>query len=356
MTATNQTQWLQRLQSFLNGLLEPIIHDQAERNRYLNSDAMIIWASAFTHETVSPSDNYEDLEFLGDAMLKAVFPKYLMNRLPYLHKGEYTELNVAYMSKMMQAQLSRNMGLGEYIRVTGIEKAILNLEADVFESFFGALDTISDSLFFGLGFANCYNMIIHLFKDIDIDESKGRGSAKTQVIQIFVRFDLPKPQEIVDDSDRHNIKFSVRLPEENLNFLRNYGVEITSPIIGHGEASTKTEAQYKAYTDALETLARYGITTRWAEEAKQIRDFSDPAVAPYVEAAEIRLKQNGFERMYFFIPRKTVTPKGAIVQLIGVRANRKDEVLSSEYALVSDRENSYRNAKALVVRNYASGQ
>ncbi len=104
-------QWLHRLQLFIDRLLEPIIKDRKARNRYLDEKAMAIWMIAFTHETVSMTDNYEELEFLGDAILKAVFPKYLMQRFPNLKKGDYTELNTAYMSKMMQARLSRELGL-----------------------------------------------------------------------------------------------------------------------------------------------------------------------------------------------------------------------------------------------------
>jgi dsRNA-specific ribonuclease len=417
MATSDQLQWLQRLQSFLNVFLQPIIKDQIERNQYIDALNMAIWARAFTHETMSPSDNYEDLEFLGDAMLKAVFPKYLMKRFPYLHKGEYTELNVAYMSGIPQAKLARSLGLGEYVRFKGIDRVNLNLEGDVFESFFGALDTISDMLVPGLGFANCYNMIVHLFRNIDIDETKGRGSAKTQVLQMFVRFDLPKPQEqtpgsevlitatpslmhelmkvgitdsaighsnAVKDKDaeleayrqvinllansgliivekekitghaRRMVDFTVSLRKEHLDFLRSYGVDIKNPIIGYTEAPTKKEAEFEAYNQALNKLAENGITTEWAEEAKQVRDFSDPSVVPYVVAASDRLRKSNFQSMYFFIPRKTVTPKGAIVQLVGVRENGHHEVLSYTYA--TDRDNSYRTAKAEVVRQYALGK
>ena len=415
MSTTEENQWLQKLQSFLNGILTPVIKDKAKRYRYLDRSAMKVWATAFTHETVSPSDNYEDLEYAGDAVLKWAFPKYLKRRFPYLHKGEFTELNVAYMSKIMQAQLARDMGLGEHIRVKGIDRAILNLETDVFESFFGALEEISDSILNGSGAAQCYNMILHLFQNIEIDETKGRGSAKTQVIQMFVRFDLPKPQEQSpgvevtittsqelkellqwpDETDvighaiagkekdaqyeayrqvisklseenwinvederisgqgRHGVPFTVSLRKEHINFLRSYGVDISNPVIGQATAPTKKEAEFEAYTQAFNTLAEYGVTTEWAEKAKQIRDFSDPVVAPYVTAATQRLNKEGFRSMYFFIPRKTVTPKGAIVQLVGVRGDGTHGVLSYTYA--TDRENSYRNAKTLIVQQYAEG-
>lgn len=428
MADTNQLQWLQRLQSFLNKLLQPIIKDQSERNKYLmgsltkdqtlrgyTKPPMAIWAQAFTHETFSPSDNYEDLEFLGDAMLKAVFPKYLMKRLPHLHKGEYTELNIHYMSKIKQAELCQKMGLGNFIRVTGIDRAILNLETDVFESFFGALDTVSDMVTPGIGFANCYNMIIEIFKDITIDESRSKGSPKTQVIQIFVRFDLPKPKErspgteviikgtprlmsilnkdvrnpvlatasSTKDSDAYydaykqlislltdmnlitvedekistqskTTEFSVILGKPHIDFLAGYGININNPVIGHAYASTKKEAEFEAYKQALETLNKLGINNEWADDEKQRRDFSDPAIAPYIDAIGKRMAKEGFVSVYFFIPRKTVTLEGSIVQLVGVRQNGTSEVLSYTYA--TDRENGYSEGKLTVVKQYASGK
>lgn len=348
-----QGKWLQNLQSFLNKLLEPVVPDQAERMKYLDKTAMTFWKRAFTHETVS-ADHYEDLEYLGDAILKSVFPKYLMQRLPHLHKGEYTELNNAYMSKMKQAELARKMGLSEYILVTGIDKANLNLETDVFESFFGALDTISDLIMPGMGFIICYNMIIHLFKNIEIDEKLGEGSGKTQVQQMFSRFDLPKPGEQIQGEKTSNVVISIYLEPSHLEFLRSYGLNIQNATIGVGQGGTKTEAEHNAYAAALQTLENYGITSKWAKQAKTARDFADPVVAQFVPTADVRLKREGFVSMEFFIPRKTVTPRGAIVQLIGIRPNGKSELLSHTYA--TSRDNGYQAAKALVVQQYAQGK
>jgi dsRNA-specific ribonuclease len=373
MADPQELQWLQQLQSFLNTLLRHIIPDQTTRNRYLDRDAMIIWAKAFTHETFSPTANYEDLEFLGDAILKSVFPKYLMKRFPYFHKNEYTELNVAYMSKIMQATLSRKLGFSPYIRIKGLDKAILNLETDVFESFFGALDTISDNVLFGLGLANCYNMIVYIFKDIEIDEDRARGAAKTRVDQIFTRFGLPKPGQIIDNTNRFNIKVSVALPLESVKFLANYGVNIEGPtvryevieknppavrkytgiVIAAKYAATSAEADFEAYTEAVNFLADRGITTEWAEEAKREVEFSDPLIAPYVGAAEQRLHAEGYKSMQIFIPRKTNTPKGAIIQLIGVRPNGRTELLSYTYS--TDQDTRHRAAKGLIVEQYAKG-
>jgi dsRNA-specific ribonuclease len=401
----DELQWLQSLQSFLDQLLKAILPEDVDRYQFLTPEAMNIWGQAFTHETVSSTHNYEDLEYIGDAALKFAFPQYLALKFPHLHKGEYTELNVAYMSKMKNAELAQKMGFGPYIRVIGMDRAILNLEADVFESFFGALNNIANSIQFGSGFVYCYNMMAYLFEDVYIDESLGRGSAKTQVLQMFVRFDLQKPQEIVSgltvniqttgkmavrpyevigkskgsskkeaeyqaykmaintlvnrgslivqEQQAHiqnDIEFSIELLPEHIDFLKSYGVVINDPIIGTAIAKTKKEAEYLAYTQALETLKYYGITTEWAEQAKKLRDFSDPVVAQYVPAVSNKLETEGFVDMAFFIPRKTTTTKGAIVELIGIRENGERKLLT--WVQATERENSYQNAKANVLKQY----
>lgn len=411
MSKQTDVKWLQKLQLFLDGLLKSILPEDAIRYKYLEAKPMEIWSQAFTHETFSSTDNYEDLEYIGDAILKAAFPQYLKLKFPHLHKGEYTELNVAYMSKMSNAEIAQQMGLGPYIRVSGLARAILNIEADVFESFFGALNDISNLIQFGSGFAVCYNMMMYLFKDVKIDESRGRGSAKTQVLQIFVRFDLPKPEEIVTgitfrvettpnflwnankfrqitelgssqgankkDAEKEaykmaintlvneglitvyeekanleqNVEFSIKLRPEHIAFLETYDVQIEDPLIGYAIAATKKEAEFEAYNQAFKTLESYNITTDWAEKAKRYRDLSDPVIAKYVPAALKKLESEGFTPdMYFFIPRKTTTTKGAIVQLIGIRENGQKEVLSYTHTL--DSKNSYQNAKASVVEQY----
>lgn len=346
-------EWLQRLQSFLDGLLSNIFPDKNIRAQYLTPDAMTIWARAFTHETVSPSDNYEDLEYLGDIILKGTFPKYLMRRLPHLHKSHYTELNVSYMSKMYQAQLSRKLGFNPYIRVLGMDRAILNLDTDVFESFFGALDTISDNITPGSGFINCYNMIIYIFSDIQIDESLTAGAPKTQVQQIFTRFDLDKPIEEYNEINGVG-DFIVGLNKEHIDFLATYGVRLPSNIIGRGRARTKKDAESIAYKEALQTLSTLGITTDWANDAKTAKDFNIPSVAPFVRPAFERASREGYRSLYFFIPRKTATTTGAVVQLIGVRADGQEIPVS--YIYTTTRANGYADAKTQVISQYASGK
>jgi dsRNA-specific ribonuclease len=349
--SVKEEEWRQNLRSFLDGLLSRIIPDANIRAKWLTADVMKVWEDCFTHETYSPSDNYEDYEYIGDANLNAVFPRYLRVREPTLHKAEYTELYNQYMSKMIQAELSQELGLGGHVRVRGIDRVILNIDTDVFESFFGGLDVVSEMVYPGSGMNNCYNMIISIFDRKEIDKELAKGSPKTQVIQIFLRFDLPKIDAIVVENARGDNTATIELSPVHMKFLESYTVRLPSNVIGRATAPTKQEAESLAFQQSLKLLVKNGIDSSWAKEAKRNRDISHPEVAPYVPAVNKRLEQDGFIDVNFVIPRKTTTKNGAVVQLVGTRPDGKLELLAFTYG--TDRVESYSHSKAKVLRDYA---
>lgn len=366
MATTTDLQWLQRLRSFLERYFIRMglfitrdargneVIDRERLNKMIDDEAMAIWSKAFTHETLSLTDNYEDLEYLGDAVLKGIFPKYLMERFPHLHKHDYTELNVAFMSKMKQAEIARTMTLGQYVRISGETKSRLNIDADLFESFFGALDQISDLKFTKCyGFAVCYRVIEYLFSTIEIDLNTVFGPAKTHVQQILQRFELGKPEEHVYTVDR-GVQVDIVLTPEQIAFFASYNVIIDNPIIGQAIGNTKKEANTEAYNQSLITLHSKGISSEWAKDAKNYLDFSDERMIPYMPRARERLAREGFIGMKFSVPRKLVTVDSAKIQLIGERSSGKEEALAE--VTTNSRENAYRDAKFELVKQYAEGR
>lgn len=416
--------WVIRLKEMISKILLNII-DKEDLEYYFDENAMKIWILAFTNETYSPSDNNEDLEYLGDIVLKSVFPKWLMKKFPKLHKNDYTELNTRYMSKIKQGELGYEMGFSKLdgkpphlIRTKGVDIMTINLVADAFEAFFGALDTISDNIREGLGYINCYDMIHYLFKDKKITDAGSH--AKTQIQQLFTRFELPKPIEISDEGKEIQIKlsakmilyfkqnkiktpeflsysnekkdaykqaifslqklgliivneitqtnknkekqmFDVKLTNNHINFLKNYGIELNNSIIGHGEAPTKKDAEFKAYFNALDFLSKIrvelapeGITTSWAEKNKLLLDISNPIVEKYLIPVAKKLSSEQYVSFEFVTPAKTSEKKNALMQLVGIKRNGDKYVLSSTKVDQKDRKNGNILARAILMENYSN--
>lgn len=348
------TQWVRNLQRFIYNTLSHIIPNPQERSQYVTEAAMPIWVKAFTHETVSFVYNYEDLEYIGDSVLDLVFLKYCLKRFPNYHKNHYTELNTAYNSKMKQGEFSRRLGFSNYIRLGGGMTVPLNIETDVFESFFGALYTVSDNIVEGLGVINCYNMIIYVYQNVDIDVNVIKGSPKTQVQQIFKRFELGDViQDFIKGNDGVNT-FTVTITDKQDQFLRNYNINLPSRVIGKASQFniTKTDADNKAYINALETLAQYGIDTDWAVQAKHEFDLMNSDISVHLPAVRNRLQREGYINFRFYIPRKlTDKNNNSVVELLGMREDGNEEILALK--LTNDKKNSYASAKASLIKDYA---
>ncbi len=95
-----------------------------------------------THENSIESN--ERLEFLGDAVLDLVIADYLYQAYPEEDEGKLSKKRSVLVSRPVLAQLSEEMGLGEYLLLdkgeekTGGRKRLNNL-ANLFESVLGAI-------------------------------------------------------------------------------------------------------------------------------------------------------------------------------------------------------------------------
>jgi ribonuclease-3 len=105
-----------------------------------------LYERAFRHISVphEHSESYENLEFLGDAVLSAVVAEYLVKNLPAEPVGILTRLRSNAVSQQPLRDLAKALGFEEQIEiehsklrdVEGIEDSVL---ADCFESIIGAI-------------------------------------------------------------------------------------------------------------------------------------------------------------------------------------------------------------------------
>lgn len=92
-----------------------------------------------------PLGHNERLEFLGDAVVELVVTEFLYTEFPNKPEGEMTNYRAALVNTVMFAEVARELGLGELIRLSRgesrdeSERARESILADAFEAVLGAL-------------------------------------------------------------------------------------------------------------------------------------------------------------------------------------------------------------------------
>jgi ribonuclease III len=72
---------------------------------------------ALTHSTADPQHNYEQLEFVGDAVVKLAAAEFLLKTYPQLGVGEFTALRSVLVSDRMLAQIADGYNFDRYLVV-----------------------------------------------------------------------------------------------------------------------------------------------------------------------------------------------------------------------------------------------
>ena len=194
--------------------------------------------ASFVNEHNKKND-YERLEFLGDAVLELVISDYLYkNELK--KEGEMTKIRASYVCENALYEYMKDLDLIKYIKVGhgevgDIKKAIV---ADIFESIMGAIyleegflkvkEVISD-------------IIVPYIENPNVVFFLDYKSTLQEALQTDKRSFLY--ETINEEGPAHNRRFTVV-------------VEIDNVIYGKGIASSKKEAAQMAAKEALEKLAK----------------------------------------------------------------------------------------------------
>lgn len=124
----------------LNGDFEKFLKDTLGTN-YSNIQ---YYRQAFVHPSFSTNNNYQRLEFLGDAVISLAVSHLLFFDKEDLDEGELTKLRMSIVRKEVLSEVSKKMGFKKYVclgrgeeRDSGREKE--SILADVFEAFVGAV-------------------------------------------------------------------------------------------------------------------------------------------------------------------------------------------------------------------------
>ena len=98
---------------------------------------------ALTHPSISSTDNYEQLEFVGDSVVRLIAAELLLETYPQEPVGEFAAIRSILVSDRILAQLAEYYGLEPYLSIatnaTGNPIGRQSWLADAFEAVLGAL-------------------------------------------------------------------------------------------------------------------------------------------------------------------------------------------------------------------------
>lgn len=74
---------------------------------------------ALTHSSISTEANYEQLEFVGDAVVRLAASEFLWETYPNLSVGEFSAIRSVLVSDRFLAEIAESYGIGRYLLMGG---------------------------------------------------------------------------------------------------------------------------------------------------------------------------------------------------------------------------------------------
>lgn len=203
-----------------------------------------LYKTAFSHSSYvnehKIKNDYERLEFLGDAVLDLVVADYLYKN----HKeseGEMTKVRASYVCENANFCYATSLNLQDYMLLghgeqkDGMKKAIV---ADIFEALMGAI-------YIDLGYATARKVILNIvtpyIEDPNITFFNDYKSALQEYVQTNQQ--LIEYTTVNEEGPAHDKTFTVE-------------VKIDDIVYGTGTGNSKKEAEQEAAKEALDKVVK----------------------------------------------------------------------------------------------------
>lgn len=207
--------------------------------------------TALTHRSFLNESSNNDLEhnerfeFLGDAVLELIVSEYLFHEYPNRPEGELTSFRAAIVKTESLANASRELGLGEYLRMSKGEESTGGrdkdyLLANTFEAILGAIYTTA-------GYDECkkfvHTWLVPKIKEIvkhrlDIDSKTKFQEIAQRLFKYTPEYKLEK-----EEGPDHEKKFTM-------------SVYVGPTKFGTGSGPSKQKAEEDAATKGLKRISK----------------------------------------------------------------------------------------------------
>jgi len=213
------------------------------RDRTLLHTALV-HGSVGTEARSRHGDNYERLEFLGDAVLNLVIADHLYRMFPTRLEGDLARLRASVVSEGPLARVARAMDLGRYMLLgRGEEKGGGRTRASLLAD---ALEAVVGAVYVDAGYGVAHYCVTRWFaEDLSRLEEPCCSDYKSLL------------QELVQQRERRLPRYRItgqEGPEHDRVFVAV--VEVSGRTIGEGRGKSKKEAEQAAAQQALEHLRR----------------------------------------------------------------------------------------------------
>ncbi len=194
---------------------------------------------------LDPSDSYERLEFLGDAVLELAISTELYRRLPDADEGDLTKTRSTLVRRETLAQVARRIDLGNHLFVgKGVDTSNGRQQESILAAAFEALVA---AVYIDQGSEFTRQFIIGLL-DVELTQVERAGGppenpkSKLQEIVQSQGLTPPKYHLVSSDGPDHGPVFTVE-------------VLVDGQVAGTGAGSKKSEAEGAAAEAALAALS-----------------------------------------------------------------------------------------------------
>jgi len=184
--------WFEGLRYYLYNVIIPKALSDTDpnyeimREKLVNGDAMKIWVKVFTHKSFNPNgiDNYETIEHMGDTSMKTAFDSAVIQKYPDINEYDITLMNNYYVSKPIQRNISKELGLYKWLRT--VIPLTIHVHEDLLEALFGGLFKIGDRVIGkGNGYSLSSNLAARIYNVDDIDINIVLAHPRSQIKEII---------------------------------------------------------------------------------------------------------------------------------------------------------------------------
>ncbi len=197
--------------------------------------------SSFANEQkINKLNNYERLEFLGDAVLELVSSEFLYNENENMPEGQLTRLRASMVCEPALAYCARDIQLNTYILLGKGEESTGGRKRDSITS--DVMEAVIGAIFIDGGIENA-KKFIYRFVLSDLEDKILFMDSKTLL------------QEEIQKKNTSQLRYEL-VGEEGPDHDKQFSVEayLDEHLIGSGVGRTKKAAEQQAAYEALKKL------------------------------------------------------------------------------------------------------